>query len=298
MGLRLLFAGIPAFANALADAGHTLRCVVLPWLEEDEEVWALVDRCGRAGAPVLPARAITAEASDEEAARIRGAGPYDLMVVMNFDRRVAAWARELPRHGAWNVHPSVLPRLRGYNPYFWTIFRGETETGVSVHHMTERFDDGDTLAQTRLPVPAEATAGVLHDLLHAASMPLLLPLLADLERGLKPARAPQDHRQATTAPMPRDADLTVDLREDARVCVRRIRAATPHPGARLVLRGVAYQATGALMGPAPSSPLEPGTLFRQQKQVFVAAGTGSFRPLRLTHAQDVVRLGDLMGDGP
>jgi methionyl-tRNA formyltransferase len=297
MPLRILFVGIPAFALKVWDAGHTLAAVVLPWLEEDAASWELITRCGVQGVPVLPAEAVTEDASPKDQALLRGLAPVDLVLVMNFDRRLEPWAIQLGQRGAWNVHPSLLPRLRGYNPYFWAIIQDQKVTGVSVHHLTANFDEGDILDQVTVPIPPHSTGGLLHDLLHTASMPLVLPLLERLALGQTLPARPQDHALATRAPKPREADLSVDVNRPADECVRRIRAATPYPGARLVLSGRAFTVTGATLGPDPPPQARAGQVFLSKGQAFVAAGAGSFRPLRLVVAQDPVALMDLVERG-
>lgn len=65
------------------------------------------------------------------------------------------FSRELitiPQKGAINCHPSLLPKFRGAHPHYWTIVKGESESGLTAHIMTERLDDGDIVSQIRFPV--------------------------------------------------------------------------------------------------------------------------------------------------
>lgn len=52
-----------------------------------------------------------------------------------------------PRFQRLNVHPSLLPQLRGAAPVQWAIARRMTETGISIQTLGETFDSGDILAQ-------------------------------------------------------------------------------------------------------------------------------------------------------
>ncbi|MBI5495533.1 MAG: hypothetical protein HY904_10955 [Deltaproteobacteria bacterium] len=297
MGLRILFAGVPRFALALADAGHHLRAVVLPFLDDADDCWELVTRATRAGIPLFPAAAVTDDATDDERTALAGVGPVDLVLVASFDRRVAAWARALGTRGAWNVHPSLLPRHRGYNPYFWTILRGDAVSGVTVHRMTERFDDGDILARAELPVPAGSTSGQLWERLSDATMPLLLPLLEALQAGMHPAAVRQDHAAATNAPRPTDAHLSIDPTAPADDVIRHIRAATPEPGALWHVRGETYVVRGAAPGPDAPRGCAPGQVFPHDDRAYVAAGRGSFRPLSLELRGRPVALAELATGG-
>ncbi|MBI5017279.1 MAG: formyl transferase [Deltaproteobacteria bacterium] len=66
----------------------------------------------------------------------------------------------LPRLGAVNVHSAPLPRYRGMLPNFWQLYRGEKETGITVHKIDIGLDTGDIIAQASMPV---GTAESLQD---------------------------------------------------------------------------------------------------------------------------------------
>jgi|RifCSP13_3_1023840.scaffolds.fasta_scaffold09621_2 methionyl-tRNA formyltransferase len=58
----------------------------------------------------------------------------------------------IPSRGSINFHPSLLPKYRGAHPHFWAIVRGENESGLTAHFMTESIDAGDILAQIAFPI--------------------------------------------------------------------------------------------------------------------------------------------------
>lgn len=58
----------------------------------------------------------------------------------------------LPKRGAINFHPSLLPKYRGAHPHFWCLVRGEKTSGVTAHFMTERIDDGNIIAQIEFSI--------------------------------------------------------------------------------------------------------------------------------------------------
>src|SRR5512140_1468707 len=64
----------------------------------------------------------------------------------------------LPKRGALNMHGSLLPKYRGRAPVNWAIIRGETETGATLHYMTEKPDNGDIVAQQAVPILPNDTA--------------------------------------------------------------------------------------------------------------------------------------------
>jgi methionyl-tRNA formyltransferase len=54
--------------------------------------------------------------------------------------------------GSVNFHPSLLPKYRGAHPHFWAIAKGEKESGLTAHFMTENLDDGDIVAQVKFSI--------------------------------------------------------------------------------------------------------------------------------------------------
>jgi methionyl-tRNA formyltransferase len=86
----------------------------------------------------------------------------------------------IPRHGALNMHGSLLPKYRGRVPVNWAIIRGETETGATLHYMTEKPDNGDIVAQQAVPIlPNDTAHEVFQKVTVAAEMALndVLPAL-------------------------------------------------------------------------------------------------------------------------
>ncbi|MEA2569308.1 MAG: methionyl-tRNA formyltransferase [Acidobacteriota bacterium] len=76
----------------------------------------------------------------------------DLLCTASFPHIVPSDLRAAARLGAINVHSSLLPRHRGPDPIFWTYFDDDRVTGVTVHWMTDRVDDGDVIVQRRIDV--------------------------------------------------------------------------------------------------------------------------------------------------
>jgi methionyl-tRNA formyltransferase len=71
----------------------------------------------------------------------------DLLVVYGFNWRLPASVLGVPRFGVLNVHTSLLPRYRGPAPVLWAIRNGDSEVGLTIHRMDERFDAGPILTQ-------------------------------------------------------------------------------------------------------------------------------------------------------
>ena len=74
----------------------------------------------------------------------------DLCVVAAYGQILSADLLEIPRHGAINLHASLLPKYRGAAPINWAIVRGEERTGCTVFRIVQALDAGPILT-SRLP---------------------------------------------------------------------------------------------------------------------------------------------------
>jgi methionyl-tRNA formyltransferase len=167
-------------------------------------------------------------ATDAAFEAIRDARP-DLLVSWFWPRAIPP--RVLQLAPSVGVHPSLLPRHRGPDPYFWAIDEGDTETGVTAHALEERYDTGPILAQRSLHIDPSWNAWQLARALDRPSLSLLREVVRALEghRPLEPR--PQDESSATAAPQPTEAELAIPWTWPAHRIERRIRAAAPWPGA-------------------------------------------------------------------
>jgi methionyl-tRNA formyltransferase len=169
-------------------------------------------------------------ASEAFVARARAAAP-DLLVSWFFPKRIPARLLDLAPLGAVGIHPSLLPRHRGPDPYFWAIESGDTETGVTAHRLEEEYDTGPILAQRRVDIDPSWNAWTLARHLDRPSLVLLREIVGAFAEGRPPPAIPQLEASATFAPEPDDDVLTLSWEEEASRVVRRIRAASPWPGA-------------------------------------------------------------------
>lgn len=219
--MNLAFFGLPLAALLLARDGHAI-------------VYAGVSRRGpglrRLSTRVAPGRTwVRPDASAPETlTHVRAARP-ELLVSWFWTTRLPAGILELaPSLG---VHPSLLPRHRGPDPYFWAIDCGDTVTGVTAHALDLDYDTGPVLARRELPIDPRWNAWRLARALDRPSLALLRELVHAFGRGQAPAGAPQDARVATRAPEPTDDDLAIRWLWSAARIERRVRASAPWPGA-------------------------------------------------------------------
>jgi methionyl-tRNA formyltransferase len=133
--------------------------------------------------------------------------------------------------GLWlNVHPSLLPRWRGPAPVERALMAGDAETGVTIHETVRELDAGPIAAQRRFPIEPDDDAGAVF----ARSAEAAVDLLGEVLRGT--TFRPQEG-EPTYALKIRPADRELDLSAPAEESLNRIRALSPHIGARAELHG-------------------------------------------------------------
>jgi methionyl-tRNA formyltransferase len=152
----------------------------------------------------------------------------DVYVVCDYGQILAPETLEIARLGGINLHASLLPKYRGAAPINWALYYGESETGVTVIHMTPRVDAGPAIAQAATPIGAEENAIELEGRLAELGAPLVLRALDELERGAaKPIE--QDAGQASRAPRLKKELGLVDWRRSAAEIANQVRALVPWP---------------------------------------------------------------------
>ena len=163
-------------------------------------------------------------------ARIRSMAP-DILFSFYYRQIVSPEILSTPEKGCLNLHGSLLPRYRGRAPINWVLVNGETETGVSLHYMTPKPDDGDLVGQAPIPIHEDDTALTLHRKAVGASTALLDGLLPKILSGTAP-RIPQDASRASYFGGRTPADGDIDWTRDAAAVKNLVRAVTrPYPGA-------------------------------------------------------------------
>jgi methionyl-tRNA formyltransferase len=171
----------------------------------------------------------------------------DLLVLASYGRILPRSLLELPRLGALNVHPSLLPKYRGATPIQTALSDGETETGVSIMLMDEGLDTGDIVLQRQVAIEPSEAYGELHDRLAEIGAELLARALDLADRGeLK--GSPQTGEPSLTRPITGD-DLRIDWNWPAQRIVNHVRAFSPRPAARASIEGETVKILRAHVGP-------------------------------------------------
>ena len=152
----------------------------------------------------------------------------DVAVVVAYGRILPQTFLEAFPNGAINVHFSLLPKYRGAAPVNWAIVNGETVTGVTTMQMDAGLDTGDILLQSETEIGAEENSIELMRRLSLIGADLLSETLKTLERL---ARIPQNHDQASLAPIMKKEDGLISWMLSAREITDRVRGFQPFPTA-------------------------------------------------------------------
>ncbi|HMA93240.1 MAG TPA: formyltransferase family protein [Polyangiaceae bacterium] len=268
--LKIGFFGLPLAALLLERDGHRVEWAVLSPLE-------LPGRRRITQSLAAQRRLVDLLLDDAswqtEVSRLIAEHPVDLIVSWFFTRRILEpWISAAPA-GAIGVHPSLLPRFRGPDPFFAVIDGGETETGVTVHRLSAEYDKGEILAQRTLAI-GERNAWQLARALDRPSLASLREVVAAFAMGSPPRGKDQNEELVSWAPSPSGASLRVDWRWPTERVLRRIRALSPVPGVLIELNQVRFILIEARPTGDYPSTLEPGEAYLHER-VVLRTGTGA-----------------------
>lgn len=160
----------------------------------------------------------------------------DAAVVCSFNYKIPRVLLNSVKDGFINVHPSMLPKYRGGNPYSRVIMNGESETGVTIHFMDEGFDTGDIIAQKAYHIHSKATMGTLFNELNVLGIELLLQVLQAYETQ-ELVRIKQPAGDFISGKGLTDRDIFINYNKTAEEIERFIRALNPFILASTTFRG-------------------------------------------------------------
>lgn len=277
--LRIVFMGSPAFVIPILSSTEHVAS------ELDGEIVAVYtapDRPSGRGRKLLaspvkdyarvrgisvlsPARVT----NDDEQARFMELGA-DLVVLAAYGLLLPVPFLFAPKHGAVNVHPSLLPRHRGASPVAGAILAGDLVTGATIMKMDEGLDTGDVLAMEEVPLSGSERSGPLTEALFALGARMLKQTLpAYLAGAIAPK--PQMAEGATVIKRFKKEDGQLDWTMGATELERRVRAFDPWPGTATRYDGERLEVLSAsVLGRSGTAP--PGTVVVQDREVAVATG--------------------------
>ena len=283
--MRIIFMGTPDFAvsslRAIREAGH--------------EVVAVYTQPPRQAGRGLTLRKSPVQQAAEQAglsvrtpARLNSAEEQERLLALDADAAVVVtYGIILPkpildatRHGAFNLHASLLPRWRGAAPINRAIMAGDRESGVSIMRLDEGLDTGPVCLEARVAIGRVMTAGELHDALATSGATLMVHVLSALERGQLDCR-PQAENGVTYAEKIEPGETRIDWSRPSPELHDMIRGLSPYPGAwfEIELNG-RTERVRALRSTLAEISGAPGTVL--DDHLTIACGEGA---VRLTEVQ-------------
>ena len=261
--MNIIFAGTPQFAadhlKLLIDSPHKIKCILTQ-----------PDRGSGRGKKIKssPVKEIGLDngievlqptsLKDESILRSLKSDKPDLMLVVAYGLLIPKEVLEIAERGCVNVHASILPRWRGAAPMEYSIYSGDSESGISYMRMNEGLDEGPILEIHKCKIEKEDDLGSLESKFVELSKKSLLNFLKKFEKGeLK--ETPQEESKATFAPKINSDFQKIDWSCVSSEIERKIRALNPKYGAFTFLgnkRVKIYKSSPA----ENTSKLSPGSI--------------------------------------
>jgi len=235
--IRIVYMGTPEFAVAplekLLQAGYSVVGVVTAVDKPAGRGMALRESAVKQyavahGIPVLQPEKLKDPAFLEQLAALRA----NLFVVVAF-RMLPREVWQMPAHGTFNLHASLLPQYRGAAPINWAIIHGEKFTGVTTFLLDEQIDTGKVLFQESCPIEEYEDAGALHDKLMVMGADLVVKTVDAIEsHRIKPYdQSLGFNKKIYPAPKLTRDNCHIDWTRSARTVSLLIRGLSPYPAA-------------------------------------------------------------------
>lgn len=131
-----------------------------------------------------------------------------LGIVFGFPFKIPSSIIEYFKDEIYNYHGSLLPKYRGVDPIFWQLKNGESKSALTLHKLTQNFDDGDIVLQEEFELKAHYTQGVLNAIFSEISLNLTARFLEKLET--KTLSTSAQIGDISCAPKVKEEDLIID----------------------------------------------------------------------------------------
>lgn len=285
MTLRIVFAGTPEFAVPCLRAAANLGDIVA--------VYTQPDRPAGRGRQLTPspvkvealARGWRIEQPENfksiESKKVLRELNADLMVVVAYGLLLPQSVLDIPKHGCWNVHASLLPRWRGAAPIQRAIEAGDIQSGVCLMQMEKGLDTGPVLLSLATTITKEDTGGTLHDRLSLLGAEVLGDGLKLLRAGLKPVPQAQPETGVTYAHKLDKQEAKLDWNISSVILANKIRAFNPWPVCEAQVNRERLRIHSAVAIPLAHKQA-PGTiLLANQHGLDIACGDGALRLLQV-----------------
>ena len=279
--MRIVFAGTPEFAVPCLRAAANKAEVVAVYTQPDRPAGRgrgltpspVKLEAVQRGIPVLQPENFRSALSKQA---LRALKP-DLMVVVAYGLILPQSVLDIPVHGCWNVHASLLPRWRGAAPIQRAIEAGDSRSGVCLMQMEKGLDTGPVLLSQETAIDPQDTGGQLHDRLSALGAQVLADALGLLRATIILPPQPQPEVGVTYAHKLDKAEAKLDWSLPATGLANKVRAYNPWPVAEAPLAGERVRIHAAVALDEIHAG-EPGRVLRSGRDgIDIACGSGVLR---------------------
>lgn len=280
--MRLVFMGTPTFSvpalHALVAAGHEIvgvYCQPARPANRGHKLQAspVEEAANALGLPVFSPKTLrTQEAQDA----LRALAP-EAIVVVAYGLILPQAVLDIPAHGCFNIHGSLLPRWRGAAPIHRAILAGDLVTGITTMRMDAGLDTGPMLLKAEIPILPTTTTPMLHDVLSDLGSHLIVDTLAALMAGTLEEHVQSEENVTYAHKVTREEGL-LDWRKSASALEAQVRALTPWPGTFFSYNGEMIKVLEA-KAVSLDAPAAPGLVLT--RDLLIACGQGAFMPLKL-----------------
>ena len=274
--MRIIYMGTPEFAvpalQILVENGHDIVGVVTATdkmggrggkklIESEVKKYAVSQ-----GLNILQPKNLKNPEFIEEIRALKA----DLQIVVAF-RMLPEVIWNMPLHGTYNLHGSLLPRFRGAAPIHWAVMTGAEETGVTSFKLKHEIDTGDLLFQEKTKIADEDTTGDVYTRLMHLGAKVVLKTVVTVEAGEVTLKQ-QDNSQVSKAPKIYHETCQIDFTKTIKEVYDHIRGLNPFPTAWTMIDGLECKVLKSGMSDEELDPgHKPGTILTDNKRFLKVA---------------------------
>ena len=227
--------GTPDFAvpslEILINAGYNIVAVItstdkMGGRGRKTLIESSVKKCAKKhNIPVLQPKNLKSPAFVEELASYKA----DLQIVVAF-RMLPEVVWNMPEHGTYNLHGSLLPKYRGAAPINWAVINGDTVTGVTSFKLKHEIDTGSLMLQEKIPIYESDNATNVHDRMMYVGAEVVLKTVQNIESGEYTLQE-QDNSLVSHAPKLNKENTEINFSLSSKEVYDFIRGLSYFPGA-------------------------------------------------------------------
>jgi methionyl-tRNA formyltransferase len=161
----------------------------------------------------------------------------DLIFVASFNQIISTEVIDIPELGIINLHPSLLPKYRGPYPDQAVLLNNETETGISIHYITEMLDSGNILLQKKFEISTDEDYSSMKKKIAVFSEEMVPEVISLFRNGMKPEGTEQKETDSTFYPKPSADEGFLENESDTERIRTKVRALNPFPGTSVLVSG-------------------------------------------------------------